>query len=452
MGIAEAVAEWQKDKTKYPDFSDDYEFSVDLYSLDTVQESALFRELNAKQKKISASKAQETDTGSALGMLKRLILTKDQSDRELFDQNIEVSSNENTRHTLMTMSVFTATLQNMFGKSLIENSRIDPDLGEELAQYYCDFFYKLSDEVVVNYEDRGQIVSARPFRNLYHEIIAPAIDKAAEENDEKAEDKIAAARDKARAANQALQTEEKIHSNAVVKALARIGGYIRHMSTWDTAITLIQSDLIATNNGRYFQKTNTALLNGDGINPPIATLKGDGTLNIQVIDGVVRQIEQHFKSKLGLEFPVSVALTVNGTDHEAVTGERFNYTVMLSRTGSTYFDLYVDFICGSELPVTEDIVLLRLEVQGQSGQWKKAVDKIGKKRLLPSELQQNVGYTHSIYADGVKMYRAKFQVDLPVFSEQTVAQFDLSTEIEYPGLDGQSKKIKRVIALQPNET
>jgi hypothetical protein len=449
LGIAEAILEWERNKEKYPHFSDDYEFSVDLYNLDAVQESALFRELNAKQKKISASKAQETDIGSALGMLKSAILAKDQSNRELFDQNIEVSSNENNRHTLMTMSVFTATVQNMFGKSLIEESRSDATLREELAEFYCQFFYKLADEIEVKYDERGQGVTVKPFRNLYHDIIAPAVDKAVEDNDEKAEEKVAAAREKASTANSSLQTQEKIHSNAVVKALSRIAGYIRFMGTWETVISLIQSDLIAANAGRYFQASNTALTASDGSNPPIATIKNDGTLNIQVVDNVIREIERHLKSKLKLEFPVEVTLEIGETSVVSAN-ERFGYTVVLSRTGSTYVDLIVDFFCGSSLQVDEDQLHLKLEVQGIQGPWKKAVDKSGKNRISPAELEQDATYTHPIYLDGVKRYSAKFEIDLPAFTD-AAAQFDLLMEVEYPTLDGQLKKSKNIVALQPEE-
>jgi len=450
FGIAEAIALWQKNKDQYPGFSDEFEFSVDLYNLDAVQENALFRELNAKQKKISASKAQQTDTGSALGLLKSTILAKDQSALKLFDQNIEVNSNENTRHTLMTMSVFTASVQNMFGKAAIEDARVNDALRDELADYYCGFFYALHNKIKVRIEHRGELREVTPFQNLYETIIAPAVDKMADEEDEeKVNTALTAARDKAKTLNQDIQREEKIHSNAVVKALTKIAGRIRFMKNWERVIDVLQTDLIAAHGGRYFQKTNLEIQQSVNGAPPIATKKTtDDSINIQVQDQVIREIERHLSEKLSLNFEPSVRFRCNGATIEAAD-EKIGFTPTLGRSTETYFDLEVDFDVGAEFELSEDLVRLRIQALLPPGvQWKN-VDKIGKQRLMPSQLSVIEGYDHPIYHGGFKRWSALFEVTLPAYTDPKISTFDLLLDLEITDIDGQPLKIKRTLPLQP---
>ena len=450
FGIVEAVSAWQKDLTKYPTFSDSFEFSVDLYNLDAVQENALFRELNAKQKKISASKAQHTDTGSALGLLKSTILAKDQADLKLFDQNIEVNANENTRHTLMTMSVFTASVQGMFGKALIDEARTSTTLRDELAQYYCDFFYALRKNIRVIIERRGEQKEVTPFQNLYESIIAPAIDKMADETDEdKINTALKTAREKAKLLNQDIQREEKIHSNAVVKALSRIAGRIMYMRDWTRVIDLLQSSLIAANGGKYFQKSNLTLQQSVGGAVPIATKKAsDDSINIQVQDQTIREIERHLNEKLHLEFVPKVYVTHGGSSIEA-PDERIALTPTLSRTGDTYIDFEVQFEVGADYPLGDEELKLRIQSSLPSGvQWKN-VDKIGKQRLVPASVEEVPGYDHPYYPGGFTRYSAKFEITLPQYNDPSPATIDLNLDVEIVELNGNPFKLKRVLPLQP---
>lgn len=449
FGIVEALSAWQKDPAKYPDFSDAFEFSVDLYNLDAVQEIALFRELNAKQKKISASKAQQTDTGSALGLLKSTILAKDQSDLKLFDQNIEVNANENTRHTLMTMSVFTATVQNMFGKTLIDEARINATLRDELAQYYCDFFYALRENIKVTIDYRGEQKEVTPFQNLYEMIIAPAIDKMADETDEeRINAALTAARDRAKSLNQDIQREEKIHSNAVVKALARIAGRIQYMRGWERVIELLQSGLIVANGGKYFQKSNLVLQTPENGNVPIAIKKTDDTINIQVQDQTIREIERHLSEKLHIKFQPSVSL-ISGGNRVDAQDERIKFTVIVDRVTDTYFDIEVEFEVGTELSLTDDQLRLRLQADLPAGvQWK-GVDKVGKQKVAPISLTEVVGYDHPYYPDGFRRYSAKFEATLPRYLDSSSVTIDLIVDLEIVEIDGTPLKLRRILPLQP---
>ncbi|ALO34577.1 hypothetical protein CMT41_07500 [Colwellia sp. MT41] len=115
LGICEAYREYLKSDETFDKFDEDFEFAIDVYNLSLQDEKLLFNELNSKQKKITAAKAKELDTTSPIGNLKDNILAYDQANERLFFQNIEVNSNTNDRHTLMTMSVFTASIKAMFG-------------------------------------------------------------------------------------------------------------------------------------------------------------------------------------------------------------------------------------------------------------------------------------------------------------------------------------------------
>ncbi|HEY8356229.1 MAG TPA: hypothetical protein VIL30_02110, partial [Ramlibacter sp.] len=422
---------------------------IDLYNLDLVQENSLFRELNAKQKKISASKAQQTDTGSALGLLKSTILAKDQADRKLFDQNIEVNSNENTRHTLMTMSVFTASVQNMFGKATIEEARTSESLRDDLAEYYCSFFYSLHDTIKVRVEHRGELREVTPFQNLYETIIAPAIDKMADETDEeRINAALSAARERAKELNQDIQREEKIHSNAVVKALSRIAGRLYYMKGWERVIEVLQTDLIAANGGRYFQKSNADLFKAIDGGPPIAIRKADDTMNIQVQDQVIREIEKHLTKRLSLEFVSAVRIKSHGTTLEAPE-ERVGFTPTLSRSGSTFFDVEIDFCVGAGFTPTDEVVRLGVRASPPSGaQWKN-VDRIGKSKLFPTELNVVDGYDHPIYPGAFTQYSARFEVTLPPYIDSNPGTVDVQLDIEFVDIDGQFDRVRRWLPMQP---
>lgn len=443
LGIVEAYSAWASDKEKYKDFDPNLEFSVDIYNLDKTQEMALFRELNAKQKKISASKQQHTDTSSAIGMMKSAILAYDAVNAKLFDQNIEVSLNENARHTLMTMSVFTSSVQLMFGKELLDQAKEEDVLRDELAEFYCNWFKKLSDTIEVKYTHRGQVHDAFPFQNLYATIIAPEIDRATQyDNEQEAESQIALARERAKEINTMLQLEEKIHSNAVVKALSRLARSVRRMKNWEVVIDNIQTRLIASNGGRYFQKTNDSLFGSSYGRPPIATKKADGTINIQVVDGVIREIETHLKDALDLVFKPRFFATINGGQVESVDS-KFPRNLILEKNGENYIDLKVTFQVASEFPVTSDTLALRLEALPPCDPtWKRGFDKTGKTRLRPVSVTRTPGYVHGVYGDGVVEYEANFEVTAKPYTDSEQKQFEFIMDFEYPDFDGEPQKQK----------
>ncbi|NBX69433.1 MAG: hypothetical protein EBR01_10780 [Proteobacteria bacterium] len=178
LGICEAVIEYSKNPEKYPDFNPNFEFPVEIYHLNPNQERDLFLELNSKQKKVTAAKRLQIDSSSPAGFLKEVILSKDKTERGLFDENIEVTTNTNDKHTLVTMAVFVASIKEMFGssiKSIIENE----SAAEEFAEYFKSYFYELQDKINVKVGSE----EIKPFRNLYKEIITKDECDLTDEND-----------------------------------------------------------------------------------------------------------------------------------------------------------------------------------------------------------------------------------------------------------------------------
>ncbi len=176
LAIVEAYKQYAKDPDKYPSFSPKLEFSVEIYTLDKQREKELFSELNSKQKKISAAKQKEMDVSSPIGALKDAIQDFDRQNLRFFDKNIEVSSNQNDKHTLVTMSVFVASIGEMFTSQQIKDSREDTDLQVGLSEYYCEFFYELSRTLVVKADIGEGLKDYHPYRNLYTEFISAAED------------------------------------------------------------------------------------------------------------------------------------------------------------------------------------------------------------------------------------------------------------------------------------
>jgi hypothetical protein len=429
FGIAEAFKAYSQNPQAHPRFRAGYEFSVEIYNLDRNGERLLFNELNAKQKKITAAKQLQLDTTSDIGILKDRIATIDLEEGRILHQNIEVNSNTNDRHTLMTMSVFTSSIREMFGGSAISEVAKDDELRDELAQYYCDFLYKLQETIRTTITVNGgssEIIA--PFSNLYAEIISPAENEAAELEDEAAEQVLQGARDRAKRRNADIRAEEKIHSNSFIKALFWLGGQIRMMGSWQQVVEQIQNKLIAGSDGRFFQKSNPKLLaiNERGI--AIGVIKDDGSLNIQVQSHVIQEIKRLLIRELDLEVSRELFYRdVFANTTHALTDNGSSKVVWLSRAGFNRIELQLDFVTGSEASVDKSALRLRVLPELLDDSWKDA-ERRGEKRLIAHELNKVAGWTHPIYGDIITKYTATFVLETPPFARATSDMFTVKLE------------------------
>lgn len=451
IGICEAAKVALAEPQKYPRFTRDFEFSIEIYNLDSAGEKALFKELNSKQKKITAAKAQQVDATSKIGLLKSRIIEIDQSGtgRRLLYQNIEVNSNINDRHTLMTMSLLSSSIREMYGAKLINDSADDEDLREVLADYYLKFLYRLSDEIVVTCTIRDKEVEVKPFSNLYLEKILPVEEETAELDDDVIEKRLKNARDEANAFNRAVREQDKTHSNPVFKALARIGGYIRQMSNWEKVVENIQTKMMLPHGGRYFQLANEAILLARPSGVTIATRNEDGrSINIQVVSQVVQEIESLLREELGLKFEKALFLERDGGVTHRL-GDQPSYTVAVRRDKRVYIDLRHEFDVGSTFTPEKTQIKLRVTVEaaGNSLVWRD-IEKKGAERLVPSKLLRVAGYEHPTYSVGVAKYVASFEIDIPEFTQQYSGPFALRLSIESPAFDGTSEETSYLLGCQ----
>lgn len=438
IGICEAVKSASTDPNKFPRFSRDFEFPVEIYNLDVQGEKALFKELNSKQKKITAAKAQQVDATSKVGLLKSRIIELDQSGqgRRLLYQNIEVNSNQNDRHTLMTMSLLSSSIKEMYGLKLINESAEDEDLRESLAEYYLKYLYKLSDEISVTCKIRDKDVSVKPFANLYIEKILPVEEETADLDDEVIEKRLKNARDEANAFNRLVRDQDKIHSNPVYKALARVGGHIRCMSNWEKVVENIQTRLMLPTGGRYFQVGNQELLDARPSGLTIATVNDDGkSINIQVVSQVIGEIEALLLEKLDLNFRTALFLeSGSGSSHELK--DTNTYVINIRRDKHVYVDLRLDFNVGSTYVPEKTMIRMRVMSDIPGGAVWKDVEKKGGERLTPASFVRNSGIEHPVYSHGVANYSARFELDIPEFKGNYSGVFSLRLSLEMPSFNG----------------
>lgn len=452
LGICEAYRTYmaeQDRKRAYPRFDAGYEFAVEIYHLNKDGEKMLFNELNSKQKKITSAKRKELDTTTPIGALKDRVLELDAEQDKLFERNIEVTENRNSRHTLMTMSVLTQSLSEMYPISLVKEAQEEEDLKNELAQYYCDFFYTLRDEIKVRCNIRKVDENIKPFESLYLTYIKKAEDAYTEAmSEEEYEESLRRVREEASKLNEVIRDQEKIHSNAVVRALARTGGLIRKMKNWRAVIKKLQNDLIVGSNGRLFQASNPEMTVPRSNQHPIAHIKDDGTLNIQVQSHTLKAISEFLESKLSLIRPPTATLQAdNYPPEEANLERRFNRTLLLSSHEENYLDFNFSFFVGSEHEcATQDIKLkLSAELKG-SDQWRTAAK--GSKAQNPASLTVATGYEDAVYEDGIKRLDAHFRIDLPAFDKQYTSAFDIEIGITYCDLAGQPQTVNFTIPCQ----
>jgi hypothetical protein len=440
LAIAEAYNTWQRNPGQYSAFDPNFEFSVELYNLDRYGERELFFELNSKQKKISAAKAREVDVGSPIGALKDAIIQYDQGERRFLDNNIEVSSNQNRQHTLLTMSVFVSSIDQMFAAQEIRDAWKEEDTRAELAAEYCSFLYKLADTLVVRCDTDGDGVEedVHPFRNLYYEVIKPVFDTWDTSVPDQSQAKVDAASARAAEMNKRLRERDIANSNATIRALFAIGGLVRRFENPFKVVDRLQVGLVVPAAGKFFQAVNTELLDSPQADVPIVSMNQDGTLNVQVQSKTIARLTHYLRSKLELAFAPEVAFVEDGRSL-IVPENSAGLAWGLERTVENFRHLQLRFVGVRDQSMLEDG--LRLAIK--AADWKHA-NAVGKARLVPTAIELDESWQHPAYEDLVQ-WVASFELRLPAASNAP-ANFAIDLEFEFPELDGAPLKTKRRVA------
>jgi hypothetical protein len=417
LGIAEAYRRYVDAPAKFPRFRKDFEFVAEIYQLDRAVEKALFFELNALQKRITAAKRKEMDVISSEGYVKDVVRQHDESNRRLFEDNIEVTANQNIHHTLMTMSVFVSSIHEMFPKSDLNEAKDLPQKRAELAEFYCDFFYALHDtiKIVIDGPESGETRELTPYYNLYLQYIQPALNDLESDAERNVDSALDAARQVAKKLNERVRFQDIANHNATIKALCRLARLIRPMNRWERVIEYLQSALNAPRQGRFFQKSNSDLFAppASQTDVTIAKLNDDGSINVQVQSQTIAALYRYLRKCLQLELPP--VLTLSSPDPEAqpiVLSNRGAGEVRapVSRhDGGTLTFEVAFFISGSEFP--EDAVV-KLAIEAPEALTWKSLQRTGAKRLLPVSIQPDLAYAHPIYDRDVSRHVATFALDI----------------------------------------
>ncbi|MGV6830564.1 MAG: hypothetical protein ACWA5P_03255 [bacterium] len=428
FGIVEAYKEYRKEPKKYPEFDENFEFSVEIYNLSQDDEQNLFNELNSKQKKITAAKQKELDNSTPLGKIKDSIIDYDLENKKIFYNNIELNSNKNTRHTLMTMSVFVASIKEMFKNDIIEVDKNNNDeLKEEIVKYYCDFFTVLKENIQIKYTDFGEEKDIYPFDNLYLKYIYPV--ENSDYEDEILDNKLDEAREKAKRINAEIRKQDLIIDNVSIKALSRLGKLIRKMSNWKTVIEQLQQSLILGHNGKFLQKTNKEILEKYRSNKEaLATLNEDGSLNMQVVSWKVNDLYNFYVDKLLLKKDTELHYSQNGFSEKLVDGD----TILVSLNEPTTIQFKYTFYIADNLfdEILLEDLLMSIVIQDN---WSK-IKFTGKKSFNAIKKDYDEGYMDNVYDTGIKRATANFEVTLPKFENSEHLSSGLKVKIKAPNL------------------
>lgn len=432
LGIVEAYRQYITSPEKFPSFDPKAEFSVELYTLSKTRERELFSELNAKQKKISSAKQKQMDVSSPIGALKDAILDYDQGSARLFYNNIEVSSNQNDKHTLLTMSVFQLSIQEMFSPREIRDSRENEALKYELAESYCEYFYELADTIVVRADIGNGEQEYHPFRNLYLEILEPVANSVDSSQPSIAEESFLSAIERATSENRQLRRVDVVNHNSFIKALSRLGRFIRRMDNWREVITRLQSHHNLRCGGKLFQKDNPELME---VNPrlgvSIATLNEDGTLNVQVQTKTINAIYDYLLTRLRLNRSFSVLHSVPGTSPVYLPKDEAGIHTIPGDASSYSCLTALFFLPRSIGDVGENSV--RMDIDG--GQDWPAITRKGKgKSLTPSSLEPDSNYVDEEF-DDIMRWRATFEVKWPGGYGLKHGSADVALKFWFPRFD-----------------
>lgn len=432
FAIVEAYKEYQSNPNLYPLFDENFEFSVEIYNLTSEEEQKLFNELNSKQKKITAAKEKELDNSTPIGKIKDEIIDYDMENERIFYNNIELNSNQNTRHTLMTMSVFVASIKEMFKNEINEvyiKDNVNVELKEEIVTYYCNFFSELKNTLKIKYLDNtGEEKYIYPFENLYMKYIY-VVENADFDNDEIYENKLEEARNTAKLINSKIREQDLITHNITIKALSRLGKLIRKMSNWRIVIEQIQQSLIIAYDGKFLQKSNQELFEVyPGNQEPLVKFNEDGSLNMQVITSKVNDLYNYFINKLDLKKESKLFYNQN----EFRNPLNDNSNIIVSKTKSTKITFKYSFFIADTLYdeiTASDIVMNISAVDG----WSK-IKFIGKNSVKGILKDYDEGYIDEVYDTGIKKAYVIFEVELPIFQDEIKLKSGLKLKIKAPNI------------------
>jgi hypothetical protein len=408
LGIVEAVRQYLASPGDYPAFNPKTEFSVELYTLVKAKEKELFSELNAKQKKISAAKQKQMDVSSPIGALKDAIMDYDRVAERFFENNVEVSSNQNT-HTLLTMSVFQYSIGEMFSPKDIRESRENDELRAEMSSYYVEFFYELARTIVVRADLGDGEREYHPFRNLYKSVIQPVVDASDPTKPQLFEEQLQIAIEKATWENKQLHKIDVVSQNSFIRALSRLGGYIRRMENWRDVITRLQTRLNIAQGGKMFQRENADLFK---VNPElgvsVATLNEDGSINVQVQTKTINAVYDYLMDRLNLKRRFTVYHSTATEEPSVVEDGNITHFIPAETPSFSAVDVYF-YLPKSISEWGENAV--RLDIDGRAA-WGAVTRKGKNKGVISSACEPDFSYVDEAFED-IGRWRATFEIQWP---------------------------------------
>jgi hypothetical protein len=412
FAIVDANETYHLDKEKYPCYSECFEFPVEVYFLDENDEKKLFHELNAKQKKISTTRQKYIDNITPYGQLKDLILEYDISENKYFSNNIELISNTNQNSIyLMTMSVFVACIKEMFPKNDLLELETKPAFQFEFSKYFCDFFFKLADTIVISIYLDGKQKYIKPFENVYQEYLLNIeeeynnkIETSDDEEDisileDTLNTNISNEQDRLIQRKKEILQQDFITHNVTLKALSRLGRHIRYMSNWELVITQFQNILLEPNRDTFQEKK------------PLwkkLKLNSDSPMSIAVNNHNVNAIYNYFISELKL-----------------LPDEEVNFR---KENSKIYITIKISFPNKIAKNITNGMI--KLSINNDNNIFKKAP-----KNLIAKSLLDDSAFV-SEYQHGIIRKKILFEVEL----NDGIVQMDNKCIFEFPGFDNQKFK------------
>lgn len=444
LGIVEAYRRYAESPSTYRSFNPRMEFAVELYTLEKDLEKEMFAELNSKQKKISPSKKKQMDVSSPIGRLKDEIIKHDGLAEQLFYENIEKTSSQNDKHTLLTMSVFFHTISEMFTGAEIKEARNDDDLRRQLAQYYCEFFYELSMILVVRINTDSGPTDVHPYRNLHLELIKPALERYDHERPQLSDEQLQKAIEEATRQNLLLRRIDVANSNSFVRAFARLGGYIRRMDGWRNVLTRLQMQVNLPMQGQLFQEANVELFQTDPtLGTYIASKNEDGTINVQVQTKTINACFEYLMRKVDVRRNPMVVYGNATTENPSPLLEDSPRAQYVPTEESTYCYLTLQFHLPSSVTEWDDSSPV-LEVDGGDG-WP-TVTKKAKARIHHCACEQDLSYVDEHYSD-ICLWRATFEVNWPPAASMKRRECSVRLRFFFPSFDNPKQTTTTIRSL-----
>jgi len=427
LAICESVKDYIEKPDAYTAFDPKIEFPVELYHLNENQERELFLELNSKQKKVTRSRNLYVDRNSPIGFLKSRIMEMDEEQEKLFTNNIELNGNTNDKHTLVTMSVLVSSLDEMFGKTEIKKVKDNPNLADEMAEYFLKFFYEIKNTVKIKVDLDGRSQEINPYQNLYTEIVTK--EECPDTSEEALERFWKPKRDKAIQINKEIRKQDIITNNQFFKTLAFIGGIVREFEDPLEVVRLLQKR-IAAHQGRFFQKANELITQSQEDDHQIATINADGSLNVQIMDWNLKLCKKLIIQELKLNFENSFLLYHEGNIIE-IKDFITKKNVLCSRGRETNLVLELLVCVGAKTEINAEETKLKIEPEYSDAsplEWVGGTFT-GKNMLVPESITSVDGYSHETYGKNIKQYSIKYALKLKEFDIDGDREFVLKASV-----------------------